>query len=256
MFIATETTMLRTLLLCAFLLTSAASAATAVVPKHLEEANSLLKSLKPEDTSYQHGTPDVKWKGSKGAKFSVCHTDCSGFIQELILHSYPKYNVESLKKWFGVKKRPLAHHYYDTVMAQKGFTRIEKISQVLPGDLIVFKYKPGKTGDNSTGHVMLVVAKPKKHPASDEIIKHTTQWEVPIMDETRSGHGETDSRYKGKNKGKRVYPPGLGTGSLRLYTHKDGTMEGYSWSLDRSSKHYDTQEVPLVIGRLDPKFQP
>jgi hypothetical protein len=231
-------------------------AGTPAVPRHLQEAHRLLKSLNPHNTSYKHGTPDVQWERVKGARFSVCHTDCSGFLDELILHSYPKYNAESLRKWFGVKKRPLAHHYYATLMAQKGFRRIEKIGQVLPGDIIAIKYKPGKTADNSTGHTMLVVARPKKHTASDEIIDNTTQWEVLVMDQARSGHGETDSRYKGKAKGKRIYHPGLGTGSLRLYTRKDGTIEGYSWSLEKASRHYDTQEVPLVIGRLDPTFDP
>jgi hypothetical protein len=225
-------------------------------PKHLQEATRLLASLKPENTSYTHGTPDVQWEGVNGAPTSVCHTDCSGFVDALFLHGYPRYNADSLKRWFGVKKRPLAHHYYDTLVAQKGFTRIEKVADVLPGDIIATKYRPGKTADNSTGHVMLVVARPKPHPASDEIVKNTTQWEVRIMDATRSGHGETDSRYKGKDEGKRFYSPGLGTGRLRLYADKEGAVEGYSWSLESHSRHYGTQEVPLVIGRLEPAFKP
>lgn len=248
--------MLRALTIGALVLASAAFAGAPAVPRHVDEANSLLKSLKFENTSYEHGTPDVKWKGVGGAKVSVCRTDCSGFLDELIVHSYPKYTADSLKKWFGVKNRPLAHHYYDTISAEKGFTRVDKISQVLPGDIVAIKYKPGKTADNSTGHVMLVVAKAKKHTASAPLVKNTSQWEVPIMDETRGGHGDSDSRYKGKENGKRVYYQGLGTGNLRLYSNKEGHVEGYSWSLDSSSKHVETQEAHVVIGRLDPNYQP
>jgi hypothetical protein len=196
--------MLRALRLGALLVTSSALAGPPAVPKHLGEANRLLQGLRPEDTSYAHGTPDVQWKGAGGAPFSVCHTDCSGFIDALIRHSYPQYGAEAVRKWFGVKNRPLAHHYYDAVVARRGFTRIANVSQILPGDIIVLKYGPGKTADNSTGHVMLVVAKPKEHPASDGIIKDTTQWEVPIMDATRGGHGKTDSRYQGQDRGRRI----------------------------------------------------
>ena len=126
-------------------------------PKHLDEAVKLLDTVNPDTTSYRHKDTVVKWKGENGAVVAESHTDCSGLINSLILHSYPQYNLDSFKKWFG-KERPLAATYYSTIVAQKGFTRITKIGDIQPGDIIAIKYPPGS---GNTGHTMLISSLPR-----------------------------------------------------------------------------------------------
>jgi hypothetical protein len=213
-------------------------------PKHLADAKELLHNVKPQNTSYRHKDTVVKWAGPA----SECHTDCSGLLDSLIHHSYPKFNDAAFKKWFGVK-RPLAHHYYDTIAAQKGFTRISRIGDARPGDFIAIKYPPG--GAN-TGHTMLVSGNPKPHNISAPLVDGTTQWEIPIIDCSTSGHGKTDTRRKSDG----AFHGGLGSGVFRIYTHKSGALAGYSWSVLSGSEYHDSKSRPIVIGRLDPKFEP
>jgi hypothetical protein len=239
----------RTLLaLCLFIALAGESGAQ---PKHLDDANKLLQSLKAENSAYGHDKLEVKWQGEKGAKVSVCHADCSYFLDALLAHSYPQFNAEALNRWFGSKKRPLARHYFETITAQKGFTRIDKIDEVKAGDIIAIQYLvPNK--DKDTGHTLLVIGVPKERPAAPTIIDGTTQWEVPIMDMTRTGHGKADSRLKDDG----TYRGGLGTGLLRIYAAKNGTLAGYSWSFHANSEHHDSKSRPIAIGRVDPKFEP
>jgi hypothetical protein len=243
--------MLRKSLLVLFLAHAIALGDAPQSPKHLDDARKLLQSLKPENSKYGHEKLDVKWQGENNAAASVCFADCSYFLDALLAHSYPKYNTEALNRWFGSKKRPLAKHYYEAIAAQKGFTRISEIGNVRAGDIIAIRYLvPNK--DKDTGHSMLVVGTPKERKASAKIIDDTVQWEVPIMDMTRTGHGKRDSRLK--NNGE--YTGGLGTGFLRIYAAKDGTVAGYSWSFVANSEFHDTKVRPIAIGRLDPKFEP
>src|SRR5262249_4347772 len=149
---------------------------------------------------------------------------------------------------FGVR-RPLARHYYDTIAAQKGFLRIDKIGDAQPGDIIAIKYPESK---KDTGHTMLVTATPKRRNATAPLVEGLVQWEVPIMDTSSSGHGKSDSRRK--NDG--GYRGGLGTGILRIYSDKNGAIAGYSWSTLAGSEFHDAKAYAIAVGRLDLKFEP
>ncbi len=216
-------------------------------PKHLDEAVKLLEDIKPDTTSYRHKDNVVKWKGENGAVAAEAHTDCSGFINSLILHSYPQYTADALKKWLG-KPRPTADSYYEAMVAQKGFTRITKIDDIQPGDMIAMKYPPGS---GNTGHIVVVRSPPRPRAASAPLVAGTDQWEVSIIDSSMSGHGKTDTRRKDDG----TYRNGLGSGILRLYS-KSGIAIGYSWSVLAASEFNDGKTKPMAIGRLDLKFQP
>src|SRR5436305_250370 len=73
-------------------------------PKHLQDAQLLLRNLRQQDNSYEHGEGVVRWKGSGGAKRNESHTDCSGLFNHLLPHSYG-YSKAEIARWFG-KKRP------------------------------------------------------------------------------------------------------------------------------------------------------
>src|SRR5262245_41830608 len=79
--------------------------------KHLADARLLVEQLRSGDTSYRHAPRVVRWKGEDGAKKYEAHTDCSGFINALLEHSYG-YTEANLAQWFG-SKRPTAARYFE-----------------------------------------------------------------------------------------------------------------------------------------------
>jgi hypothetical protein len=229
-------------------LNSGLAAQTTPTPKHLADARRLLQDLKPADTSYRHKDTVVKWRGENGATQCECHTDCSGFLDSLIHHSYPQFKADDFKKWFGVK-RPLAHHYYNTIVANKGFTSIRTIAAVHPGDIIAIKYPPGNA---NTGHTLLINGRPTPRKASAPLIDGTQQWELPIIDASTSGHGKSDTRRQADG----TFRGGMGAGIFRIYTSSDGALRGYSWSVLSGSEFHDIKNRPVIIGRLDSNHMP
>jgi hypothetical protein len=218
-------------------------------PKHLHEAVVLVKGLRLEDTHYNHGEPDVQWKGVNGAAKFVSHTDCSGFVDALFMHTYD-YNRDDFRKWFG-KNRPTADTYHENIVQQKGFAQIIEFKDTKPGDLLAIKYITKKT---DTGHVMLAASAPRKIALKKPIVGDTEQWEISVIDSSKSGHGPTDTRHKNGENGKDH--TGLGEGVLRVYTQPDGKIAGFTWSSLTVSPFQSPQEENLVVGRLKPGFKP
>ena len=159
--------------------------------------------------------------------------------------------------WLNVK-RPLAKHYHDAIIHENGFQQIKHVGDALPGDLLAVIYPPG---EENTGHVMLVADKPRKRDATPPLIADTVQWEVAVIDVSRSGHGPNDTRARAaaspedanSDSGKHSRE-GLGRGTLRIYTDENGAVAGYSWSTTKGSKFVEQSYHHLVIGRVKPEF--
>ena len=213
-------------------------------PKHLIEAQKFLRQLRLENTSYGHGNPKIIWNGTLES-----HADCSGFVDALLSHCYG-YDPEAYKRWFD-SHRPSARRYHDAIVKQRGFKQITQIQKILPGDFLAVKYLTQK---ENTGHIMLVVQSPQRTQSKKPLIEQTEQWEVKIIDSSRSGHGPTDTRHKKGADGKDH--EGLGEGLLRLYSAKDGTVAGFTWSSYANSEFQSPKEEDLVIGRLRLDFKP
>jgi outer membrane protein assembly factor BamE (lipoprotein component of BamABCDE complex) len=213
-------------------------------PKHLADARALVKALDLKNTSYTNGMGRVEFKG-----LAESHTDCSGLLNHLLKHSYG-YDDNQLKAWFGTN-RPKATHYHKMIVKTVGFTRITRITDVRPGDILAVKYLIRK---DHTGHVMLVSGAPKKMKAQQPIQEGTDQWEVKVIDSSHSGHGPNDTRHAKGKEGKDH--DGLGEGVLRIYTDKAGKVAGFAWSTVADSKFVAPQEEELVIGRIVPAFKP
>ena len=209
-------------------------------PKHLVNAIEIIKHLDLGNTSYLHGKPDVQF-----AQPCRSHADCSGFLSELLATSYG-FTPEQFKMWFG-RERPTADRYHDAIIEQEIFERIPSLKDVHPGDILAVKYQHPK--EKSTGHLMLVAGTPRLLNHKEPIFPATEQWEIPIIDSARSGHGKNDTRHaKGQN-GKDH--DGLGEGILRVYTEQNGEVFGHTWSV--SGKHFlSQQEENMAIGRLRP----
>lgn len=211
------------------------------------DAREFVKNLRLEDTSYQHKGGPLTWKGENGAKRNEGHTDCSSFIDALLRHSYGL-TPDDLKAWLG-RRRPLAITYFRAIGRQGGFQHITLVKDVQAGDLIAYKLPPGS---KNTGHVMLVAGTPRLMKAVEPLVDNTEQWKVPIIDSTRRGHGEADSRRKPDG----TFSTGIGQGVFRLYATSKGTVAGWSSSTSLKATYYDRETRPLAIGRLDPKFKP
>ncbi len=229
----------------AFALAKLAVAADPSVPPHVQAAYDLLKTTKPDNTTYQHQGGEVHWQGDAGVAASECKTDCSGFVDALIKHSYGLSDAQ-LKDWLKTK-RPLAKHYHEIIAEQKGFQKIDSLQKATVGDLLAVQYP---AGEKNTGHMMLIVDAPRKHETSPPIQPGTIQWEVGVIDVSQSGHGNTDTRHHPDA----TSGSGLGKGVLRVYTDAAGSIAGYSWSTLKSSKFEEQAVHNMVIGRIQPTF--
>jgi hypothetical protein len=207
-------------------------------------ARSLVAHLDLDNTSYKHGEPDVSF-----ADPYKSHADCSGFIDLLLQHCYG-YNKEQFKKWFD-SSRPSARRYHDAIAEQKGFTLIQRVQDVLPGDLLAVKYL---NRTDNTGHVMLVADRPVKIESKKPVIPDTQQWSVKVIDSSESGHGPTDTRYARGPADKDH--EGAGEGIFRISTDAEGRVAGFAWSTLAASKFRGPADEHLVIGRLMPGFRP
>jgi hypothetical protein len=229
--------------LLGFVLTRAPGETT-TIPKHLAEARLLLSGVTLDRTNYEHGQPNVTWEEPKAS-----HTDCSGFIDALFMHTY-QYDPAAYKRWFD-SHRPSAKRYHDAIVEHKGFTQLQRVADIRPGDIIAVKYL--KRTDN-TGHVMLADSMATSRKATDPIVEGTQQWELTIIDSSKSGHGVTDTRHKMGADGKDH--DGLGRGVLRLYTHADGSIAGFAWSTLKVSEFKMPDTEDLVVGRLLSGYRP
>jgi hypothetical protein len=214
----------------------------AVERSHLGLAKILVKQLQPENTSYQHKNGYIKWKGQNGANDYESHTDCCGFLTALLEKAYgltPDY----FKQWLG-KRRPLAKTYHEAIMNEQGFKHIQLIREVEPGDIIAIMYP---AGSEDTGHIMIVAETPQGRKASRPKIEGTEQWEIAVIDSSKTGHGKMDTRRRDDG----TFGSGAGEGILRVYTDRKGPVVGYTWSTFDNSEYYDQMVRHLAIGRLD-----
>ncbi len=213
----------------------------AAEPKHLRDARVLLQSLTPDATSYRHKSGEVRWPGENGPP--VCHTDCSGFLDALLKHSYG-YDHKRFETLFG-SGHPTAIRYHDAIAGERGFQRIAHVGDIRPGDILAVKYP---AGSSNTGHVMLVAAPPRRMKPGQPLMDGTEQWEVAVIDSSHSGHGATDTRHLANGK----YREGLGRGALRVYTTPSGAVAGHTWSTSAKSEYIVQGTRHLEIGRLQP----
>ena len=240
----------------AFSLVSCSASAEEDVPKHLQAARDLLTTLSPEYNIYTNYPRWVRWKGDILTPHAEAHTDCTGFVGSVLERAGCSIRRSPLIS-NARNTLPTIDDYFDSISHQKGFKRIDIITDILPGDIIVVKYNIGNSGVRKTypGHVMLADAVPVSRVKDTKpIIEGTKQWEITILDSTIGYHGTTDTRYRTTG----TMQSGVGRGVLRLYTGEGGKVIGYSNSIHQKSVYYDNSNQPLVIGRVlcyEPKPQ-
>ena len=238
----------RVVVLClsATLFSSASSRAAqdANDAQHVAAAQQLVRKLDLANTDYAHGQGSVTWDGTVAS-----HTDCSGFIDHLLMH-VDGYSPDDFMRWFGTR-RPIADRYHDAIVKGRGFTALQSVADLRPGDVIAIKYL---TRHDNTGHIMLVVDAPRRISPINPVVDGTSQWAVGVIDSSESGHGPTDTRHKRAADGRDH--DGLGAGVFRLYSGAQGDVVGFTWSTMKASHFIAPQDEHAVLGRFIPAFRP
>ena len=224
-----------------FVLAFTEAVKTVPTNKMLDNAEDLLRHINRDNTDYRHKEELVTW-GDRDLPYQS-YADCSGFVNALIKKTYD--SALPFKSWLG-KSRPLAIQYYQAVITENHFTRINNIGDIQPGDLVVLKYADESEHEDNTGHCMLVEKKPVGIDPVSKLEPGSLQYAIGVIDSSKSPHGKEDSRYSPDGN---PYA-GLGRGTFRLYTDGKGNITGYSWSPGKPLAGFDPFANPVVVGRI------
>lgn len=238
------------LTLLPFRLTQAGTPDDSEAPIHVRAATQMIADITPANNDYVYSGSIVQWKTDAGADKYICRTDCSGFFDALLEHCYHA-TPELFQQWTG-SHRPTAARWYESIANRKSadvLTAVSTIDAAKIGDVIVIRYQPGQQVD--TGHVMIIADAPHLRDSTDPIVDGTLQWEVRVIDCSKSGHGKTDTRWKPDDE---TFAKGVGIGLFRLYSKPDHTIAGYSWSTLKASKFIPVADHAVMLARINPTF--
>lgn len=210
-------------------------------PAHLQWAEELVDNLALEDNEYDANPSFITWAGVNGATRYASRSYCNSFVTNLLMQAYG-WTDDSIKAWFGVRG-PNAGVYTATIDAEKGFSRIETLDQILPGDIMAISYPDGSS---SSGHVVVVRSAPTYRAATAPIVAGTLQFAIDVVDSTRSPHGTVDTRIETDG----TQHPGAGFGIMRLYTDNALNIVGHAWSPASGAPYRAEPTYHVAIGRL------
>jgi hypothetical protein len=213
----------------------------------LRWAHLLVEEVPADRNRYGSHPTYVEWNDAGTGSGARNRSVCSSFVNHLLEHSFG-YSASDIDAWFG-KRVPQAVQYHDTIAAGHGFTLVNRIVDIRPGDIIAVAYPPGS---KPTGHVMIAATRAAAHTASRPVESGTQQYEIGVIDSANSGHGPADSRLRADG----TWTTGVGRGTLRLYGREDGTIAGYCWSTSSHSAFRPADVRHPVVGRLDSALVP
>lgn len=162
----------------------------------------------------------------------IYRTDCSGLVEH-ILHGFPGL-LEAIKRP-PQHRRPLAEDFYQTfhdapLTSDAPWQRVERVTDVLPGDIIAWKSLTHEDGDHAdTGHVMVIVSMPTPQAKP-------TESGIVVIDSTKSAH-DADTRKAGNT--------GVGRGTIYLEADNAGHPIGFHWR----NPNGEMRENPIAIAR-------
>lgn len=211
-------------------------------PAHLLWAEDLVMNVDPALNTYGSGPNYAFWAGYSGAMEYENRNVCSTFLTNILKQSYG-WTTTDIKWWTG-SNSPGAALWHDIIEDENGFVRLTQIADIEAGDVIAIRYPEGSA---TTGHVATVRGPAVVRIATLPVVPGTTQYEVPIVDSSSSGHGPTDTRHEPDG----TWHKGAGFGVMRLYTDDSGEIVGHTWSTYTGSIFYDQSGRHLVVGRLD-----
>lgn len=159
--------------------------------------------------------------------------DCSLMVEWVLQRAAPR-SVRSFRDL----RRPLAAHFARAIARapvgryRDGWTRLERVTDVAPGDVFAWRRPDGFPSRNS-GHVGFVMGPARAVPG----IPHA--YAVRVADATRSLHQNDTRPWPGEG--------GFGIGTLVFLTDGDGHGTHYGWAGTRSGGYVVT---PILFGRV------
>jgi len=156
--------------------------------------------------------------------------DCSGMASWLLDQEAP------VARQGLFAERPTAEHFHDTIArspsdrAWRGWQRIPRVADVMPGDLFAFRLPPEWETVN-TGHVGFVIRPPRRVDRN--------RWLVRIADSTSYPH-QDDVRVHGER-------TGFGFGTMLFEVDDEGAPRAYGW---RGAESDRLVETGIAFGRV------
>jgi len=211
---------------------------------------SLARNVLDANNLYENSEQALSWP-TNGVGIYSSRADCSGYVTRSLMKAF-EFTAEDLTAWMG-SKGPSSARYHDNILAQNNFQRIQRASDVRRGDILASKYLDKTSG--GTGHTMIAAGEAKKREVDTEpVVDGTAQYELLIIDSTKSPHSTGDTRKGTGANGEDQDGAGLGT--MRLYADAvSGQIVGYTWSLSSGSTYYTASRPSddrrsLMVGRM------
>ena len=200
--------------------------ATRSAARVLEVLEAVRESMR--ETRYQHHRVVRERTGTY-------YWDCSLMVEWVLERAAPR-----AVRAMGDLQRPLAAHFARAIERapvgryRGGWSRLERITEIAPGDVFAWRRPDGFPSRNS-GHVGFVLGPARPVPGIPGA------YAVRVADATRSLHQNDTRSWPGEG--------GFGIGTLVFLTDGDGHGTHYGWAGTRSGGYVVT---PIVFGRLGP----
>ena len=159
--------------------------------------------------------------------------DCSSYVDQILKKATPR-AYSNLVAASGTIK-PTSLEYYNffiglpqNSLSKRHWNKVQTISQLRPGDILVFRYKGQHHRSSVGGHVMIVMKEPKRKAGA---------FSVRVADSASAAHSH-DTRPAHKS--------GVGIGNLLLKANpKNGQPYAYAW---KEGSHWENN-VKFAMGR-------
>lgn len=172
------------------------------------------------------------------SQHGVYEVDCSGYVNHVLGNAAPD-AYHTVVSWSRSYK-PTSEDYYLFFNklprnTQQDWHKIQHVSQLTSGDILVFRYKHFWKRKTSSGHVMVVVSKPV--PVS----RYSNTYYVQVADSALAGHS---------NDTRRPHTSGIGIGTLLIQENRISSSTcSYAWKVGAPwKKHvYVAMARPIYV---------
>jgi len=239
-----------------------AASQEATIPKHLQLARDFVANTRQENNAYANRNIYTKTPTDPFADEWVVHTDCSGFVEDILRRT----NSGVLEQ-LGAKKRKPHYSLLDmhaSMMSSEAFERLDHIADVKPGDIVSWRHTNLRGPNVTTGHILFVDSMPLKIAPRKPVVPGLDQYEFWMIDVSQEAKSKDDTRFvtdaalrdenesKGKEGGTVPSPnfKGVGRGRIRIYVDSSGgEVKGAAFGFEKARFHEQGPDWLIVMGR-------
>lgn len=231
-------------------------------PKYLQVAREIVENVKPEDNLYSNYPRYIKMPGDLFSSGYTVNTDCTGFVEAIFERAgrpAPQFSTRMYRNTYGIAD------WIGGIERGEGFTELKHISDLRPGDFVLWQYLPKYKQTKQTiynGHIVMVDAAPVKMESKRPRIPGLIQWAIKTIDSNPGTVSPDDTRYVqgvsappanaayealGAPKLKMV--TGIGRGTYFLHTDAEGVIRGASLGFAKAKIHLQDDEWHITMAR-------